>query len=85
MEIKLEIPEYNPESGINYNWEIGFNIEVKYEEGVVVLMANKAGLISLANHILNLAQDKIPVNYHLHFDESNSLEQGSIELIIQKK
>jgi hypothetical protein len=85
MEIKLEVPEYNPNTGLKYNWETGFDIEVKYEDGIVVLIANKAGLFSLANHLLNLAQEKIPLDYHLHFDESNSLDEGSVELIIQKK
>jgi len=84
MEIKIEIPEYSPSNGIKYNWENGFDIEAKYDNGRIVLKANKAGLISLANHLLNLAQDKIPKNYHLHFDDSNSLEEGSTGLIIQK-
>jgi hypothetical protein len=85
MEIKLEIPEYSPDIGMKYNWEADFNIEVKYEDGIVVLKANKAGLFSLANHLLNLAQEEIPIGYHFHFDEGNSLEEGSTDLIIQKK
>lgn len=84
MEIKLEVPKYSSEVGIKYHWAKGFNIEVKLEDGVVILKANKAGLFSLANHLLNLAQEEIPIGYHLHFDENNSLEAGSAELIIQK-
>lgn len=85
MEIKLETPEYNPETGMKYNWEPGFNIDVKHEDGVVILNANKKGLVSLANHLLNLAQEEVPIGSHLHFDENNSLEEGSAELIVQKK
>jgi len=85
MEIKLEIPDYNPDFGMECKWELGFDIEVKYESGVVLLRANKQGLISLANHFLNLSQDKIPSGYHLHFDEYNSLDDGSEELVIEKK
>jgi hypothetical protein len=85
MKIMLEIPDYNPNLGLEYRWEMGFEIEVKYENGIIILTANKAGLFSLANHFLNLAQDKISSGYHLHLDESNSLEEGSIDLIIQKK
>ena len=48
------------------------------------IIANKEGLTSLANHLLNLAQDNVPRGYHLHFDESNSLKDGSSELIIEK-
>jgi hypothetical protein len=84
MEIKIEIPDYNPDNGIKYKWENGFEIDTRTEEGVITLTANKEGLISLANHFLNLAQDKIPAGHHLHFDENNSLEEGSSELIIVK-
>jgi hypothetical protein len=51
----------------------------------MILTANKEGLLSLANHLLNLAQDKIPSGYHMHFDENNSLEEGSLDLILEKK
>lgn len=84
MEIKLEVPEYNSNIGIKYQWEPEFNLSVKFEDNAVILMANKEGLISLANHLLNLAQEKVPSGYHLHFDENNSLEDGSPDLIIQK-
>jgi hypothetical protein len=42
-------------------------------------------LISLAIHLLTLAQENVPVGSHCHFDEHNSLEHGSKELIIEKK
>jgi len=85
MEIIIDIPEYNSNNGFAYKWENGFEIETKVENAIINIIANKEGLISLANHLLNLAQEKIPLEYHLHFDEYNSLEKGSIELIIQKK
>lgn len=85
MEIKLEIPVFTINRGIEYKWENGFDIETKFENGVINISANKEGLISLANHLLNLAQENVPLGHHLHFDEHNSLEDGSLELIIQKK
>jgi hypothetical protein len=84
MKINIEIPDYKPESGIIYKWEDGFEIKAVTNNGVIIITANKEGLISLANHFLNLAQDEIPAGHHLHFDEYNSLEEGSNELIIQK-
>ncbi len=84
MEIKLDVPEYNPNEGIKYHWIKGFCIDMKIDDGVVVVTANKEGLISLANHLLNLAQTEIPAGTHLHLDDTNSLEDGSPELIIQK-
>lgn len=85
MEIKIEIPKYTKEAGFKFEWEYGFDIETKFENGVINIAANKEGLVSLAKQLLALAQDEIPTGYHLHFDESNSLENGSIELIIEKK
>lgn len=85
MELKIEVPQFIPENGIKYKWEDEFNIATKLEEGVINIIANKEGLVSLANHLLNLAQENVPSGYHLHFDESNSLEEGSVELVIQKR
>jgi len=67
-----------------YKWENGFEISVKIEGGIVKLAANREGLVSLANHLLNLTQNEVPPGYHLHFDEYNSLEDGSAELVIEK-
>lgn len=37
-----------------------------------------------ARHLLTLAQDSVPSGTHIHFDDLNSLEDGSIGLIIEK-
>lgn len=50
----------------------------------VVISANREGLISLANHLLNLAQTDVPCGTHIHLDENNSLEDGSQSIIIEK-
>ncbi len=83
MNITIEIPEYSAD-GLRLNWTEGFMLKVESSETAVVVSANKAGLLSLANHLLNLAQDAVPGGSHLHFDECNSLEEGSTELIVQK-
>lgn len=83
MEIKLTIPEYS-DQGLRSEWEYGFEIKAGINDGKIIISANKAGLISLAKQMLTLAQDAVPVGYHLHYDESNSLEEGSVELIIEK-
>ena len=85
MEIILKIPEFSKTNGFQYNWHDNFKIETQITDNKeIILSANKEGLISLANLLLNLAQDSVPINYHLHFDEYNSLEEMSKELIIQK-
>ena len=64
------------------SWIDGFSIRVKAEKGAVLISANKAGLLSLANHLTMLAEET--PGCHFHLDENNSLEDGSAELIIEK-
>lgn len=86
MEIlKIEIGKFIPEEGIEYKWEHGFDIETHCNNTSITISANKEGLVSLARHLLTLAQDSVPSGHHLHFDEYNSLEEGSVELTIEKK
>ncbi len=84
MKIELFIPDYTTEKGIQYEWQDGFIIKIDKELSAMKISANKEGLMSLANHIINLAQNNIPSGYHMHFDEFNSLETGSVDLVIQK-
>jgi hypothetical protein len=84
MNISIEIPDYNTNDGLVLKWENGFNVCSKVENSNILISANKEGLISLANHLLNLAQDIVPIGHHIHLDAANSLEEGSVDLIIQK-
>jgi hypothetical protein len=84
MEIKLNVPEHQKNRGIKYNWQNGFNIKIEIEDNTVLIKANREGLMSLANHLVTLAQQDIPLGYHAHFDDINSLEEGSCQLIVEK-
>ncbi len=64
------------------DWVDGFTIRVKDDNGEVVIAANREGLLSLAGQLSALA-DQTPGS-HIHYDEYNSLEEGSAELIIAK-
>jgi len=64
------------------DWVNGFLIKVKTENNEVVISANKEGLLSLAKQLTDLANG-LPGD-HIHYDEHNSLEEGSSELIIEK-
>lgn len=68
---------------MEFKWEEGFKIAVEIQDGDVVISANEAGLRSLANHLIALADDGTR-GAHFHLDEYNSLETGSAELIVQK-
>ena len=61
-------------------WVDGFEIRVKVGHDAVVIAANKEGMLSLAKQLTALAE-AVP-GQHIHYDEDNSLEDGSAEMII---
>ncbi len=63
-------------------WDDGFTIKVNVDKDTVVVSANKEGLHSLAKQLMALADSD--VGSHIHYDEYNSFESGSNEMIIQK-
>lgn len=82
--MKIDIPEYNKNTGLQLCWGDGYMIKVASENNKVVISANREGLISMVNHLLNLAQVDVPCGTHIHLGEYNALEDGSIDLIIEK-
>ena len=69
---------------MEFKWEDGFTIATKIEaDGAIVISANAAGLRSLAHHFMALAEEG-STNSHFHLDEYNSLEDHSVELIVEK-
>lgn len=65
-----------------FKWEDGFVISTSADDGKIIISANKEGLVSLANHLMELSKET--PGSHIHLDEYNSLEDGSCELIIVK-
>ena len=63
-------------------WKDNFEIRFCIENGSAVISANKDGLLSLADQLTTLAGEE--PGSHIHYDEHNSLEDGSDELIIEK-
>jgi hypothetical protein len=84
MKIQIEIPDIRQGEGLKAVWEPGFEIFVSIKDDATIISANKAGLISLARHLLVLSLDVFPIGNHWHFDDLNSLEESSSELIINK-
>ena len=62
MDITLDVPEYSPTGGISYHWEDESEITVLFKDGEVKISANAPGLRTLANHLLNLAQEGLPTS-----------------------
>ena len=63
-------------------WIDGFEIHVSIADGTAIISANKEGLLSLASQLTALA-DETPGS-DIHYDEHNSLEEGSAEMIIER-
>ena len=63
-------------------WTDGFEIRVRADRDSVVVSANREGLLSLAKQLTALAQSA--PGSHIHYDEYNSLEEGSAELIVER-
>ena len=61
---------------MDIEWVDGFEIRVKVDHGAVVIAANREGMLSLAKQL---------TGQHIHFDEFNSLEEGSAEMIIVRE
>ncbi|MGW9025234.1 Imm32 family immunity protein [Streptomyces sp. NPDC055722] len=67
-----------------YTWEEDARIEVRNLGGEVVIEANAAGLRTLAGHLLVLAKNGVPDGSHLHLEDSNGLEDGSVGLVVER-
>ena len=67
---------------MNIEWKDGFEIRVSLIQNQVVISANREGLLSLQQQLAALAE--APPGIHIHYDEHNSLEEKSLELIIEK-
>lgn len=79
----INIPEYI-NKGLRLEWEENSIISIIFDkdENTLAIGGNSEGLISLARHLLTLAQENVPAGYHIHLDDQNSLVKGSCELII---
>ncbi|MFD0367735.1 hypothetical protein [Streptomyces sp. NPDC127114] len=67
-----------------FTWDANSRIEVRNLGGEVVIEANAAGLRSLAAHLLVLAGDGVPDGAHLHLEDGNGLEDGSVGLVLER-
>jgi len=83
MDYVIEIPEHRPGDGLRFEWEPGFEIAVAVDAGEVAIRANRAGLISLARHLLTLAQDEVSAGAHVHLTADQEIE-SDIDLILER-
>ena len=62
-------------------WTDGAVIRVSVGKDAVI-SANREGLLSLAAHLTALAAEA--PGSHIHYDDQNSLEDGSADLIVER-
>jgi len=67
---------------MNIPWKEGSEISVRIDDHTAVITANREGLLSLAEQLMMLAYEES--GSHIHYDEYNSLEAGSAEMILGK-
>ena len=80
----MEKPEYSAERGVTLVWDHGFVLEAKPQTHGVAIRGNQAALRSLARHLLVLAQEGVPDGAHVHLDGGNELEDGSVDLVLER-
>lgn len=64
------------------DWVDGFTINTRIDADTMTISANREGLLSLANFLIELAEEA--PGSHIHLDADNSLEEGSMELIVER-
>jgi hypothetical protein len=82
---EIDTGTYDPATGLSLSWTPGFTIEVTHDSGEVLIRANSAGLTSLAQHLLTLAAEPVPDGTHIHLDIYGGLEDGSVDLILERR
>ena len=68
---------------MDIEWVDGSEIRTREDHGAVILSANREGLLSLSKQLAALAETA--PGCHIHYDEYNALEAGSVEMIIEKE
>jgi hypothetical protein len=74
MKVEINIPPYSPEDGVQLEWDDNFIIITTSDYNTIYIKANQAGLISIARHLLTLAQSNVPTGHLIHFDDAISME-----------
>ncbi|MFJ2820515.1 hypothetical protein ACIO7M_05270 [Streptomyces toxytricini] len=67
-----------------FPWEAEARIDVRGPGEKVVIEAHAAGLRTLARHLPVLAGDGVHDGAHLHLEDGNGLESGSVGLVPER-
>jgi hypothetical protein len=67
-----------------FAWADDARVVVRDLGGEIVVEANAAGLRTLADHLMTLAENGTPDGAHLHLEEGHGLAEGSVPLILER-
>ncbi|MEQ1787034.1 MAG: hypothetical protein ABL966_08275 [Acidimicrobiales bacterium] len=77
--MEIDVPEYSP-AGLPFVWDDEAQISVSMDPTFATVSANRDGLVTLARHLLTLAQPSVPIGNHFELDDLNGFEEGSLGL-----
>lgn len=80
----MNLTPYDPQRGLRFDWDDGFEIALQVHDAEVHLTANRAGLLSLARHLMTLAQTDVPSGHHLHLTAHQELD-STLDLILERR
>jgi hypothetical protein len=66
---------------MKFNWHDGFALSAHADGDSATISGNRAGLRSLADHLVRRAEQR--PGAHSYLDSFNSLADGSIELVFE--
>jgi hypothetical protein len=86
MHEDIELGTYSEEGGLRLpSWIPGYRLRVDAAGEGATISANAQGLRSLAQHLLTLAEESVPLGVHAHLEPGLELEDGSLALILDKQ
>ncbi|MEU1625330.1 hypothetical protein ABZ746_08345 [Streptomyces sp. NPDC020096] len=83
MDYIVHVPEYHSGDGLRFSWDDDFEITVSVSFTEVSIKANRAGLVTLARHLLTLAQDGVHEGTHLHLTADQEID-SNVDLILER-
>ena len=83
MEKVVIVADYRPDEGLRFSWDEGFEIAASVTRSEVLIKANRAGLTSLARHLLTLAQEGVSGGMHIHLTADQEVE-SEVDLILER-
>jgi hypothetical protein len=84
MDANIELGRYSNETGLHLVWVPGYTLRIVAGTDGVLVSGNEQGLRSLAQHLLTLADQVVPVGVHAHMEPGLELDDDSAALTVEK-